>query len=126
MIANRDLQTLQHMYNYCAQITLSMERLHMTADSFQGDYLQQNAVSMPLLQIGELARHGLTDDFKEAHSEIPWHALAGMRNRFAHDYGNMNMPTIWNTINIDIPELQRYCRELLQRERCFEAYPPKK
>jgi uncharacterized protein with HEPN domain len=38
---------------------------------------------MPILQIGELAKN-LSDEFRETNNDIPWKAIMGMRDIFAH------------------------------------------
>lgn len=123
MTSNRDLQVLQHIYNYCCQIVLTKQRLKMTEASLRGDFIQQNAVSMPLLSIGELAKQGVSEAFRQAHAEIPWRALSGMRNRFAHDYGNMDFSVIWDTLENDVPVLMAFCKGVLMDEGVFEEYP---
>lgn len=124
-IGRRDVQTLQHLYNYCAQIRLTKERMHITLQSYMEDFIQQNAISMPLLQIGELVKTALSEEFKQKHSELPWHQMAGMRNRFAHDYDAMDPQIVWNTVERNIPELESFCRQILEAEHYFVAYPPK-
>ena len=41
-----------------------------------------------MIQISENAKK-LSDEYKKAHSYIPWSALVGLRNRIVHDYGNV-------------------------------------
>ena len=40
-----------------------------------------------------------------------------MRNMFAHDYGSMDIDRIWDTVVMDIPELENYCEEALNQIR---------
>ncbi len=47
----------------------------------------------------------LTDDFKIYHSTVPWRAIKGLRNRIVHEYGNVDMTGIYDTVKNDIPEL---------------------
>ena len=49
----------------------------------------KNALSMPLVQIGELIGN-LTDDLKEAHSHIPWVQIRALRNVLVHSYGKID------------------------------------
>ncbi len=56
--------------------------------------------------IGEAARK-LSDDAKGRYPEIPWHRVTGMRNRLVHDYKGIDLNEVWETIQIDIPELLR-------------------
>ena len=36
---------------------------------------------------------------------IPWNALSGLRNRIVHDYGNVDLNIVYETLKHDIPEL---------------------
>jgi len=60
----------------------------MNKDDFLTDKRTQQAVVMSIIILGEAAtrimdRH---PDFAEAHPEIAWRAMRGMRNRIAHGY----------------------------------------
>ena len=67
---------------------------------------------MCLFQICELSGH-LSEDFRNQHPELPWNQIRGMRNWFAHDYGNMDSVSIWNTIAEDIPGIEEFCRKII-------------
>ena len=57
-----------------------------------------------LSQIGELANR-VDTAFAEAHPEIPWRLLYGLRNRIVHDYEGVNLQLIWETLQEDLPVL---------------------
>lgn len=57
-----------------------------------------------LIQISENAKR-LSDDYKAKHSQIPWNAIYGLRNRIVHDYGNVDLSVIHSTLTKDIPDL---------------------
>lgn len=57
-----------------------------------------------MVQISENAKR-LTDEYKLAHGYVPWSALSGMRNRIVHDYGNVDLNVVYETLKNDIPEL---------------------
>lgn len=57
-----------------------------------------------MIQISENAKK-LSDDYKLSHRYVPWNALSGMRNRIVHDYGNVDLNVIYETLKNDIPEL---------------------
>ena len=57
-----------------------------------------------MIQISENAKR-LSDDYKMKQSNIPWNALSGMRNRIVHDYGNVDLNVVYETLKNDIPEL---------------------
>jgi uncharacterized protein with HEPN domain len=77
---------------------------NMTYESFLADNKTIDAVIRNFEIIGE-ATAKLSDEFKEKHEHINWHRLRGMRNRIAHDYRNVNIPIIWETIQNDLEEL---------------------
>ena len=47
----------------------------------------------------------LTDEYRLIHGEIPWGAMFGLRNRIVHDYGNVDLKVVYETLKYDIPEL---------------------
>lgn len=65
-----------------------------------------DSVMFRLIQIAEHSDK-LTDSFKTLHSEIPWRAMKGMRNRIVHEYGSVDLSVVYQTITKDVPELLR-------------------
>lgn len=57
-----------------------------------------------MIQISENSRK-LSDVYKEQNSNIPWNAMYGLRNRIVHDYGNVDLNIVFETLKNDIPEL---------------------
>ena len=57
-----------------------------------------------LIQVSENSKR-LSESFKEAHSNIPWKAIYGFRNRIVHDYGHVDLSVVYATIKNDVPEL---------------------
>ena len=47
----------------------------------------------------------LTDEYRITHGEIPWGAMFGLRNRIVHDYGNVDLKVVYETLKYAIPEL---------------------
>jgi uncharacterized protein with HEPN domain len=76
----------------------------MTWDAFERSELHQNAVIRPLEIIGEAARR-VSQQTRDAHPEIPWAQMIGMRNRLIHEYFRVNLVTVWETIRNDLPSL---------------------
>jgi len=54
--------------------------------------------------IGEAAR-GITEEFRQEHSELPWKSMAGMRDRLIHGYFDVNLDVVWKTVTNDLPPL---------------------
>lgn len=57
-----------------------------------------------MMQLSENAKK-LTEDYKQKHNNIPWNAIYGLRNRIVHDYGNVDLNVVFETLKNDIPEL---------------------
>jgi len=62
---------------------------------------------MSLLIIGEVATRVMDGypEFAEAHAEVPWRSMRGMRNRIAHGYFDINLDMVWETVQTALPEL---------------------
>lgn len=67
---------------------------------------------MCITQLGELVNR-LSDEAKESSQNIPWRAIKRMRNLHAHDYENVDMEIVWNTLIEDIPMLKQSLEKLL-------------
>lgn len=74
---------------------------------------------MCILQIEELESK-LSDEFKQNYPEIPSKNLKGMRNLFAHNYGNISTKITWKTISEDIPLLKSQCIDIVVKYQLLE------
>ena len=63
-----------------------------------------------MIQISENAKK-LSDEYKQEKSYIPWNLLYGLRNRIVHDYGNVDLKIVYETLKNDIPELLEMIEE---------------
>ena len=59
-----------------------------------------------MIQISENSKK-LSSEYRESTSELPWNELIGLRNRIVHDYGNVDLKIVFETLKYDIPELLR-------------------
>ncbi len=106
-----DVLIIRKMIKYCNDIDILMKRFNMDYEQYKTDISFQYACNMCIIQIGELANR-LSEETKEANANIPWHAIRGMRNLHAHDYENVDLEIVWNTLLEDIPELKRGLEKL--------------
>lgn len=87
----------------------------MTWQAFAESELHQSAVMRPLEIIGEAARR-VSQETRDAHPEIPWEQMIGMRNRLIHEYFRVNLTTVWETVQNDLPPLIAQVEPLIPPE----------
>ncbi len=78
---------------------------NITMKDLSSDEVLQDSMMFRLVQISENSRK-LTPEFKEKNSSVPWGDIAGLRNRIVHDYGNVDISVIFDTLKNDIPYLR--------------------
>jgi uncharacterized protein with HEPN domain len=59
----------------------------------------------------------LTPEVRATHSEVAWRSAIGMRNRLIHGYFDIDLNLLWDTINDDLPTLDRQVRSILSEPR---------
>ncbi len=62
--------------------------------------------------IGEAASR-ISKEFKEAHPEIEWPGIIGMRHRLVHDYFEVEERLIWRVVETKLPDLWEQLKRLL-------------
>jgi uncharacterized protein with HEPN domain len=75
-----------------------------TKSSFLGDTQCQDAVVRRLEIIGEAARRVSTAT-RDAHSQVPWRSMVLMRNVVIHQYDQVDLDIVWETVTNDLPAL---------------------
>lgn len=73
-------------------------------NDFDQDEPLRIAIAHLLQTIGEAARR-VSPAYQEAHNEIYWKAIIGMRNKVVHDYMDINDDIVWETAMSSIPDL---------------------
>ena len=72
---------------------------------FSADEKAVYAVARCFTILGEAIRH-VPDDVREAHPDVPWSEILGMRNRITHDYLYTDREMMWRTVRADFPALR--------------------
>lgn len=80
------------------------QKHHRDKEDFFKNTEYQYAISMLLIQIGELANR-LTKDFKEYFPNIPWEYMKSFRNRLAHQYGEIDVELTFQISTLDITRI---------------------
>jgi uncharacterized protein with HEPN domain len=76
-------ERVRHILDAIAEIVGFIGQL--SREDFLAEAKTLKAVSADLAIIGEAARH-VPNDIVQAHPEIPWALMRGMRNRIVHGY----------------------------------------
>lgn len=90
------LQASQKLVNFSAGYSL---------DEFLKDQKTQSASIMQLIIIGELAKK-LPQEIKRA-IDLPWRLIAGFRDLAVHEYFELDLRQIWDTVSSDIPNFRK-------------------
>ena len=85
---------------------------NMTLDEFDNNEMVNSAVNFKFIQISENASR-LSKELITNAAKIPWNKIKGLRNKIVHDYGNVVMDTIFNTIKKDLPILLEQLMKLV-------------
>ena len=76
----------------------------LTFATFERNRMAQLAILKAVETVGEAASR-VDADTRAAHPEIPWADIVGMRNRLVHEYFQINLARVWETVEQDIPRL---------------------
>ena len=111
---NRLPDYLDHMLQAASDACGFVEGL--VKDDFLADKRTQQAVIISLIIIGEAATKVMEGnaEFAQAHPEVPWRSMRGMRNRIAHGYFDINLDVVWDTVRTALPDLLKQLRAVRQ------------
>lgn len=79
---------------------------------FNASKFHQNAVIRCIEIIGEAAGK-VSQEFQDAHLEIPWRDITGMRHRLIHNYADIRLDLVWDVSQNKLPELIAAIRPLI-------------
>ncbi|MCZ7380616.1 MAG: DUF86 domain-containing protein [Candidatus Methanoperedens sp.] len=63
--------------------------------------------------MGEAARR-ISEETQAAYPDLPWSDMVGMRNIMIHEYDDVDLVIVWETVNNDLPPLIDALEKLLQ------------
>jgi uncharacterized protein with HEPN domain len=79
---------------------------------FFQDAMVQDAVLRNFEVIGEAAKR-LDDAYRAAHPQIPWRALARLRDVLIHQYESVDLERVWAIVEGELPGLREAIAALL-------------
>lgn len=104
--------------DYIKDIRESLKRIesykgNMSYSEFLLDYKTQDAIVRNIEIVGEAAKN-ISEKFKQEHPQIPWHELAGVRDRLIHHYFGVNYDIVWGIATDEVPRLIKEIDKILK------------
>jgi len=87
-----------------------------TREQFLADVQLQDAVLRRLVILGEAARR-VSDAGRQAHPDLPWREMIGIRNIVVHEYDDVDLVMVWDAVTKDLPPLVKALDKLLPPPR---------
>ena len=97
---------------YLRHILESVEKIERFYKKLGKSEEGSSSIERELITIGEAANK-TAKEFKERYPEVPWRKIIGMRNRLIHNYTGINVITVWNVVEEDLPVLKNQIQIIL-------------
>lgn len=85
---------------------------NLTFEKFSKNRLRQNAIVRELEIIGEAVKN-ISWTFRDKHPTVEWNKIAGLRDKLIHHYFGVDLKTVWDVIEQDLPKLKKQILEIL-------------
>ena len=89
----------------------------VSREDFKANEEKYEAVNRKFEIMGEAARR-LSPEALKTFPEIPWKLITSMRNILIHDYDDVDLDIVWDTVQRDLPPL------IVSLEDYLAANPP--
>lgn len=85
---------------------------NLTFEKFSKNRLRQNAIVRELEIIGEAVKN-ISRTFRDKHPTVEWNKIAGLRDKLIHHYFGVDLKTVWDVIEQDLPKLKKQILKIL-------------
>ncbi len=106
-----NLLRLEHVLDSIERIKRFTHQI--SVNEFLKDEIIQQAVLMQFVIIGEAIGH--IDSENLSFYPYQWYKAKAFRNLIAHEYFNVRIEAVWNTVQNDVPELEDAVKALVTR-----------
>lgn len=103
---------LQHILESISEIEKDIK--DVPENKFLKSIQIQDAVIRRLEIIGEAAKN-IPGDLKKQYALVPWKKISGSRDVLIHDYFEVDIESVWDTITKDIPKLKKEIKKLTEK-----------
>ncbi|NDJ19749.1 DUF86 domain-containing protein [Myxacorys almedinensis] len=95
----------QYLYDILDSARLAISYVaNQTKEAFLSDIQTQDSVNRRLMIMGKAANR-ISEETRQAMNTLPWRQMIGMRNLLVHEYDDVNLSVIWDTVKTDLPQL---------------------
>lgn len=85
----------------------------VTYEDLIHDEVLKRSVLRSLEIIGEAAKN-IPSSFRNCHPNVPWKAMAGMRDRLIHAYFSVDWIIVWDVLTREIPDQKHLIQVLIE------------
>ena len=110
----RGWDNLHHMVHTCYELFEIMQDLN-SVEEFVSDVKTRRAVTMCLLDLGELFKN-LSDDERGEYPSENWQHLIGFRNRASHGYHQLDFKVVYSIAVNRVPPLYEFLKKKQQEQ----------
>ena len=106
---DRNVQRVYHILQRASEIRNRIKEL--SYEAFIEDSTLVDATLYKLTVIGEAIR-AMDDSFREAHPDLPWRSIVGLRNILVHQYEDVDYSIVWDVITKELPAWASHLEEV--------------
>ena len=99
----RDAQRIEHMLGFVRRGLEILDGVNL--ETFLASQGLQEQVEVNMIHLGEAAAR-MSDEIRDAHPEIPWHEMVGMRNVLTHEYFRVKPAVLFETVATQFKTLE--------------------
>lgn len=111
MPMHKDVVRLQHMRDYASE---AVEMGGAVKREELDSHRMLNLALVRLLEVIGEAAAKVTEETRNAHPDLPWSQMTGLRNRLIHGYDAVDFDILWDILKYDLPPLIQRLDEILK------------
>lgn len=104
---------LQHILDSIAEIEKNIGNI--SEEKFSRSTSIQDAVIRRLEIIGEAAKN-IPENIRQKYNFIPWKKIAGSRDVLIHQYFEVDLEAVWDSVTKDLPKLKQDIKIILEKK----------
>jgi uncharacterized protein with HEPN domain len=110
----REIQALEDMLRFGSDAIKHVQGMDFNA--FVADHKTHQATMYAIATMAE-ASHRMTPEQQKQWPSIPWPMVWGMRNIILHEYGRVDLPTVYKVATVHLHPLLDQVRAILAQDK---------